>query len=272
MLSLLCSHWFHSVHEKIRYGFRMNFNYNILLLVASILAGLGLVANSNATVIASMLVSPIMGPVIGLAYGATIRDWSMVKRALFAELVSLVVCMFIGALIGLLTGPTGLSDNWPTPEMDSRGDIVNLYVAFPVAFFSGLGVAVSLLDDNQSSLVGVAISASLLPPAVNTGIIWVAGIFTREEINDHEGISDYASPPNFHEYRQMGRTSIGKCLATWLMHEKFKDSPILHFKNCRYNCSEYCADLDFQYDHVSNERGTSCGEEGKISNSLVSFQ
>lgn len=35
----------------------------------------------------------------------------------------------------------------------------------PIAFFSGLGVALSVLDDQTSSLVGVAISASLLPPA-----------------------------------------------------------------------------------------------------------
>jgi uncharacterized hydrophobic protein (TIGR00271 family) len=196
----------------------MNFNYNVLLVVASILAGLGLVSNSNATVIASMLVSPIMGPVIGLAYGATIRDWSMVKRALMTELISIFACIAIGALIGLVTGPTSLSDDWPTPEMESRGDIVNLYISCPVAFFSGLGVAVSLLDDNTSSLVGVAISASLLPPAVNTGIIWVAHIFTRDdskvvlpaEVAENDALSEYVYPPDFDDYRRAGRTSIGK--------------------------------------------------------------
>ncbi|GAX20477.1 hypothetical protein FisN_22Hh045 [Fistulifera solaris] len=208
------------MHEKIRYGFRMNFNYNVLLVVASILAGLGLVSNSNATVIASMLVSPIMGPVIGLAYGATIRDWSMVKRALMTELISIFACVAIGALIGLITGPTGLSDDWPTPEMEIRGDIVNLYISCPVAFFSGLGVAVSLLDDNTSSLVGVAISASLLPPAVNTGIIWVAHIFTRDsrvvlpvDVAENDALSEYVYPPDFDDYRRAGRTSIGITVA-----------------------------------------------------------
>lgn len=51
----------------------------------------------------------------------------------------------------------------------------NFYVGIPVAFFSGLGVAVSLLDDQTNSLVGVAISASLLPPAVNSGIVLFPG-------------------------------------------------------------------------------------------------
>ena len=207
--------YYFAVREKIRYGFRMNFNYNVLLVVASILASLGLASNSSATVIASMLVSPIMGPVVGLAYGATIRDWSMVKRALMAELISVFVCIGMGAVIGLVTGPTTLSDNWPTPEMESRGDVVNLYVTCPVAFFSGLGVAVSLLDDNASSLVGVAISASLLPPAVNTGLIWVAGIFTRDDVlvAADSALADYVNPPDMDAYRQMGRTSIGKCFS-----------------------------------------------------------
>ena len=74
----------------------------------------------------------------------------------------------------LSTGWTNLADRWPTPEMVTRATLQNFLVGLPIAFFSGLGVAVSVLDDSTSSLVGVAISASLLPPAVNSGILWVA--------------------------------------------------------------------------------------------------
>ena len=123
-----------------------------------------------------------MGPVIGLAYGSTIRDWRMVWRSLKVELISVLVCIVVGVCIGLITGPTILSDDWPTDEMASRGSTTNLLVALPVAFFSGLGVAVSLLDEQTSSLVGVAISASLLPPAVNSGILWVAFLFYEADI------------------------------------------------------------------------------------------
>jgi len=55
-----------TMHKKIEDGASFSFNYNILLIVASILAGLGLVSNSSTNIIASMLVSPIMGPVVGL--------------------------------------------------------------------------------------------------------------------------------------------------------------------------------------------------------------
>ena len=48
---------------------------------------------------------------------------------------------------------TGLAEDWPTDEMLSRCTWSNFYVGIPTAFFSGLGVAVSLLDDQTNSLV-----------------------------------------------------------------------------------------------------------------------
>ena len=50
-----------SMHARMSDAAKFSFNYNTLLFVASVLAGLGLVSNSGTTIIASMLVSPIMG-------------------------------------------------------------------------------------------------------------------------------------------------------------------------------------------------------------------
>jgi uncharacterized hydrophobic protein (TIGR00271 family) len=166
-------------------GVNFSFNFNVLLLVASILAGLGLVSNSSATIIASMLVSPIMGPVVGLAYGTTISDWKLVRRSLRNETICLAFCIIMGTVIAGITGPTSVAEDWPTAEMSGRGTWENFLIGLPVAFFSGLGVAVSLLDEQTASLVGVAISASLLPPAVNAGILWVAHSFTENDVIEY---------------------------------------------------------------------------------------
>jgi len=158
-----------------------SFNFNVLLLVSSILAALGLVADNGTTIIAAMLVSPLMGPVVGLAYGTSICDWKLVRRSLRNECISLCFCIVIGVVIGGITGNISwIEDDWPTNEMKSRCLMGNVIISLPVAFVSGLGVAVSLFDDQMSSLVGVAISASLLPPAVNSGVILVGRAFTRE--------------------------------------------------------------------------------------------
>jgi uncharacterized membrane protein len=52
-------------------------------------------------------------------------------------------------------------------EFDFRGALRSLWVGVLIALPSGAGVALSVLGGNAGSLVGVAISASLLPPAVN---------------------------------------------------------------------------------------------------------
>lgn len=83
--------------------------------------------------------------------------------------------------------------------MESRGSLQNFYVSLPVAFFSGLGVAVSILDEQTSSLVGVAISASLLPPAVDAGILWIAYAFTKH------GVIPTPLPAQLDETRGQGK-------------------------------------------------------------------
>jgi uncharacterized membrane protein len=112
--------------------------------------------------------------VTGIGYANTIQDYKLCRIALVTEVVSLFVCVITGVIVGACMLPFAIADDWPTSEMYNRGTSTNFWVGFPVAFFSGLGVAVSLLDDQTSSLVGVAISASLLPPAVNAGMILVA--------------------------------------------------------------------------------------------------
>ena len=56
--------------------------------------------------------------------------------------------------------------------MRSRGELRNLWIGSLVALPSGAAVALSILSGAQCSLIGVAISASLLPPCVNAGLLW----------------------------------------------------------------------------------------------------
>ena len=90
---------------------------------------------------------------------------------------------------------------------------------FPIAFFSGLGVALSILDDQTSSLVGVAISASLLPPAVNCGMLFVVAGLKGQNFSDfnmdfqprNQELFDYlmgVADDYFPSFSQMGFISL----------------------------------------------------------------
>lgn len=61
---------------------------------------------------------------------------------------------------------------FPSTEMRARGELRNLIIGTVVALPSGAAVSLSILSGAQSSLIGVAISASLLPPCINSGLLW----------------------------------------------------------------------------------------------------
>merc|ERR1719411_2594135 len=67
--------------------------------------------------------------------------------------------------------------------MTSRGNVRSLVTGIAIALPSGAGVALSVLGGNVGSLVGVAISASLLPPAVNAGLFWAAACYYGTNTN-----------------------------------------------------------------------------------------
>ena len=84
-----------------------------------------------------------------------------------------------------------MAESWPTSEMLSRGTRATFLCGIPIAFFSGLGVALSVLDDQTSSLVGVAISASLLPPAVNCGMMLIVAAVEDNDWSNYNFKSDF---------------------------------------------------------------------------------
>ncbi|GFU24332.1 uncharacterized protein NPIL_192321, partial [Nephila pilipes] len=115
------------------------------------------------------------GPIMAGTFGAVIRDRSLRNLGIKTEIVGLCLCMFIGFTFGLLSEALNAvwgSKEWPNSEMISRGQERSLWVGVLIALPSGAGVALSILGGNAGCLVGVAISASLLPPAVNAGILW----------------------------------------------------------------------------------------------------
>lgn len=122
------------------------------------------------------------------------------------ETFSLLFCIVTGVVIAACMLPFKVTEDWPTPEMTGRGTSTSFWVGFPVAFFSGLGVAVGLLDDQTNSLVGVAISASLLPPAVNAGMLWVSYVAYDPTRHSFEEQWDHG------DFRRMGLFSLGLTL------------------------------------------------------------
>ena len=179
------------VREQIIEQAELSFDFIALLSIASIIAGVGLVTNNAVAIVASMLISPIMGPVLGLTFGTRIRDFPLARLSLFNELIALLGCVVIGVVCGICAAFTASAEDWPTAEMEGRGDPIGLISGIAIAIPSGMGVCLSILGGNTSSLVGVAISASLLPPAVNAGICTIHSILLKTGAVENSG--DYSA-------------------------------------------------------------------------------
>ena len=75
--------------------------FYVSVMCASVIAGVGLLTNSAVVVLSAMLISPLMGPILAVSFGAKIRDREMVLRGLRNELIGIAVCVGVG-LIGVV--------------------------------------------------------------------------------------------------------------------------------------------------------------------------
>ena len=171
------------ISSQVDGGIHLTCEYLMLCLVAGLIACVGLRRNSATTVISSMLVSPLMGPILGITYGAAIRDMGMVGRSLRNEIIGMVLCILEGVLVALIDSSTnGMAEiddmlhanstnrNLEMLSRTAREDLIwGLFVAIP----SGVGVALAISNGGINALVGVAISAALLPPLCNAGLLFV---------------------------------------------------------------------------------------------------
>ena len=130
-----------------------------------------------------------------MTFGTIIKSKKLVVAGMRNELISLLMCFAVGGFVCILAVVSDAPHrrNWPSREMVSRGDKFGLLSGTFVAIPSGVAVALSTLGKNSSGMVGVAISLSLLPPAVNAAMCWtyelmlLSGQYTK---NDRDRI-DY---------------------------------------------------------------------------------
>ncbi|XP_033149539.1 uncharacterized protein LOC108607121 [Drosophila busckii] len=164
------------VVDGVRAGGSLSFDYLLLIVTADSLAALGLVENNAPNIVAAMLVSPLMGPVMSITFGAIISDRELMRVGFMCLALGMFISCLFGFCFGLILGttemPWGQNADWPTEEMRGRGNVRSLWMGVLWALTSGTGVAVALLQGSAGPLIGVAISASLLPPVVNCGLFW----------------------------------------------------------------------------------------------------
>lgn len=157
-----------------------------ILIFAVFVASLGLNTNSAAVIIGAMLISPLMGPIVGMGLSIGINDFELLKRAVrsfvTATLFSVLTATFYFAV---------------TPIAEAQSELLartspTIYDVL-IALFGGMAGIVALCSTGQRSgnvIPGVAIATALMPPLCTTGFglatgnwLYAAGAFYLYLIN-----------------------------------------------------------------------------------------
>src|SRR5690554_5013935 len=147
--------------------------HNAWILIFSVfVASIGLNVSSAAVVIGAMLISPLMGPIVGVGLSVAINDIDTLRRSLVNLGVMIGLSILTAYLYFLLSPLTKL-----TPELEARTYPTILDVL--VAIFGGLALIVAKTKKGTiaSVIFGVAIATALMPPLCTAGYGLAVGNF-----------------------------------------------------------------------------------------------
>lgn len=149
--------------ESIRKGVEFK-GFNLWVLICAIfIASLGLNTNSTAVIIGAMLISPLMGPIMGLGLGVGIYDFDLIKRSFKNLLVASIIGMITSAIYFYIS-----------PISEARSELLartspTIYDVL-IAFFGGMAGIIAASNKEKGNVIpGVAIATALMPPLCTAG-------------------------------------------------------------------------------------------------------
>ncbi|MFQ4138453.1 TIGR00341 family protein [Nodosilinea sp. PGN35] len=139
-------------------------SFFVMLTLSGVISTLGLLAGSTATVIGAMIIAPLMGPIIGIAYAIALSNRRLMKRAgltlLWGTLATVLSATLIAQLIGLQT----LNDEI---LLRTEPTLIDLMVAVAAGAAGAFAKSRKHIAD---AFPGVAIAVALVPPLSTIGI------------------------------------------------------------------------------------------------------
>lgn len=148
---------------SIREGVSFRGTNLIILVLAIFIASLGLNTNSTAVIIGAMLISPLMGPIIGIGLGIGITDFELLKRSFRNLVVAALFSMLASALYFLIS-----------PVAEGHSELLartspTIYDVL-IGFFGGGAGIVAIGSRSKGNVIpGVAIATALMPPLCTAG-------------------------------------------------------------------------------------------------------
>ena len=134
-----------------------------ILACAILIASIGLNVNSTAVIIGAMLISPLMGPIVGAGFALATYDFDLLKKTGKSLLIATVVSLIVSFIYFYISPFKDVQSELLARTSPTSYDVL-------IAFVGGLVGAISLTrQDRGNPIPGVAIATALMPPLCTAG-------------------------------------------------------------------------------------------------------
>ncbi len=160
-----------AVLENVRNNISFSGSNLWILMAAVFIASIGLNVNSTAVIIGAMLISPLMGPIVGAGFALGVFDFQLLRRSLKNLLIATIASLLVSSIYFILS-----------PFKEAQSELLartspNIYDVL-IAFFGGLvGVIAITRVEKGNPIPGVAIATALMPPLCTAGYGLATGNF-----------------------------------------------------------------------------------------------
>lgn len=156
------------LYQKIVAGAKLDNNFVYMVIMSTIVAAIGLLEDNVAVVIGAMVIAPLLGPNMALAFATALGEGKLLWLALKSNVAGLIIALLLSVIIGLV-----LPLNLDSHELMARTDVGMDGIV--LALVSGAAAVISLTAGWSSSLVGVMVAVALLPPTATLGLMLGSG-------------------------------------------------------------------------------------------------
>lgn len=152
--------------RRTREDATLSVTFVTFLVLACLLAAVGVITDSPVTVVGAMVVGPEFGPLAGIAVGLVRRRLDLARRSVYALVIGFPTAMVVtgvAAVLGEATGTVDITDVTAADQVDFIYQVGPFSLV--VAVLAGAAGMLSLVSAKSAALVGVFISVTTVPAA-----------------------------------------------------------------------------------------------------------
>jgi uncharacterized hydrophobic protein (TIGR00341 family) len=147
---------------------KLSWVFIAFVLLASVVAAIGVLRDSTVAIIGAMVIAPLLGPNVALSLATTLGDTDLAHRAMRTNVAGMLAALFLAFLVGIAFQVDPDAPKIVSVTKVGLGDIV-------LALAAGSAAALSFTTGVLSALIGVMVAVALLPPLVTLGMLIGAG-------------------------------------------------------------------------------------------------